>query len=155
MVCCGCVICLLLEKFIMAPITLFWMLLCLATSSSSMIFHQGGYNQLQVALAPQIPVPANCSQMLHHLEVSFLFVFSFFTRFTCDGKKPLEICTTSFSFSFPSTFIFPRVADKRSRVSTRVDWDFFFFFGAAGHGQGMKLFPPVRILSSLRSFRGG
>jgi len=39
-------------------------------SASTLTFHQGGYNQLQVALAPQTPVPSNCSQMLHQLEVS-------------------------------------------------------------------------------------
>ena len=61
-----------------APITR-WMLLCLAllsltpaSFSSLMTFHQGGYNQLQIALAAQTPVPANCSQMLHQLEVSLV-----------------------------------------------------------------------------------
>ena len=42
----------------------------LASSTTSLTFNQGGYNQLQVALAPQTPVPSNCSQMLNQLEVS-------------------------------------------------------------------------------------
>ncbi len=47
-----------------------------ASSSSMMTFHQGGYNQLQIALAAQTPVPANCSQMLHQLEVSLGKIFT-------------------------------------------------------------------------------
>ena len=43
------------------------------SASTLLTFHQGGYNQLQVALAPQMPVPSNCSQMLHQLEVSLPF----------------------------------------------------------------------------------
>ncbi|KAK4012763.1 hypothetical protein OUZ56_024999 [Daphnia magna] len=54
----------------MASIT--WCILsllgALTTTSAMLTFHQGGYNQLQVALNPQTPAPANCSQMFHHLE---------------------------------------------------------------------------------------
>ena len=46
-----------------------------ASAASTLTFHQGGYNQLQVALAPQTPVPSNCSQMLHQLEVSLAISF--------------------------------------------------------------------------------
>ena len=83
-----------------APITR-WMLLCLAllsltpaSFSSLMTFHQGGYNQLQIALAAQTPVPANCSQMLHQLEVSlvekrkFPYTYISFSVYTCrKGSK--------------------------------------------------------------------
>ncbi|XP_057378167.1 calcium-activated chloride channel regulator 1-like [Daphnia carinata] len=55
----------------MASITwcIFSLLGALTTTSAMLTFHQGGYNQLQVALNPHTPAPANCSQMFHHLEM--------------------------------------------------------------------------------------
>jgi hypothetical protein len=58
------------------------------TSSTSLTFSQGGYNQLQVALAPQTPVPSNCSQMLHQLEVRLILLIKFFTQFVATLVLP-------------------------------------------------------------------
>lgn len=48
------------------------LLVCLAAALPAvapLTYHQGGYNQLQIALSPQTPLPANCSMMLDHFEV--------------------------------------------------------------------------------------
>ena len=56
--------------FITRCCTMLCLLVVLTTpNAATLTFHQGGYNHLQVALAPQTPVPNNCSQMLNQLEV--------------------------------------------------------------------------------------
>lgn len=67
-------------------------MLMLVMSSSSMTFHQGGYNELQVALAPSTAQPANCSQLFQHFEVRKFSKNIFGGEFKKKKREKLVFC---------------------------------------------------------------
>lgn len=82
------------------------MMLMLVMSSSSMTFHQGGYNELQVALAPSTAQPANCSQLFQHFEVN---IFYFYFLAANSKKKKGKVEFFLFFSSLLDAKLFPPV----------------------------------------------
>lgn len=77
-------------EMVMIASVLLVALAAVTAGASPLTYHQGGYNQLQVALSGQTPMPANCSLMLDQLEVSavlIIFYLNFFSRFLCPSKR--------------------------------------------------------------------
>ena len=121
--------------FITRCCTMLCLLVVLTTpNAATLTFHQGGYNHLQVALAPQTPVPNNCSQMLNQLEVkrktktnqNIKFFFSntlYYLEIFVDGKKRI-------SKKKKQTILW-RVGEGDQiclQIDTNPESFFFFFF---------------------------
>ena len=163
----------LISSIEMACTILCLLAVVISSCAATLTFHQGGYNHLQVALAPQTAMPANCSQMLNQMEVKFFFVLNQQQLTTYKFKRGLAIDEISAAdwhkadLSRDDNLVIFFWKKKREKVFGRR-WNGslldikplgYLLFHVLGRPRVKKLFPPVRILkfflATLTSIEGG